>query len=271
MKADYDKNINEEKEKANGEIARAEKEVDLLMKTIIVNNTDNKHMNDQLDYWSCALVLYRHLLKIKPDTFFTGSYVYIIKYLKKIAEGLPLTPIEDKDDEWVEIGLNPWQAGRLLKKGVNKKYQNKRLRCLFKDVYVDGHVEYHDNNRINCYDIITELPYTFGLANNVYDEIHPIKMPYDVHKEMGATVFMHTFLSDRDKENCDFDTVAILSGMTPDGEGFDIKRFFREPNENEEPNYGGWVEIDLKEFAERVQNANSNLTLEDLNLSLEEE
>lgn len=59
--------------------------------------------------------------------------------LNRLIEGKPLTPIEDTYDVW-----NVCSRGE---NGGVATYQCKRMSSLFKDVYPDGTVKYHDNDR----------------------------------------------------------------------------------------------------------------------------
>lgn len=62
--------------------------------------------------------------------------------LNRLIEGKPLTPIEDTEDVW-----NVCSRGE---NGGVATYQCKRMSSLFKDVYPDGTVKYHDNDRYYC-------------------------------------------------------------------------------------------------------------------------
>ena len=92
-------------------------------------------------------------------------------------------------------------------------------------------------------------------------------MPYNHKSEWGAKVYIHDFVSDPEDKESNFDTIAVLFAKKPDGKIVSINRYFRVPNDDEEPTYGNWVEIKFSEFADRVRRANSNLTIEDLDYS----
>ena len=70
----------------------------------------------------------------------SGMSIGITKnILNRLIDGKPLTPIEDTEDVW-----NVCSRG---KNGGVATYQCKRMSSLFKDVYPDGTVKYHDNDR----------------------------------------------------------------------------------------------------------------------------
>ena len=89
--------------------------------------------------------------------------------LNRLIDGKPLTPIEDDEDMWNEVG------------GINKGYtvyQCRRMSSLFKDVYDDGTVVYSDINRFTCVDVETGHTYHSGLVDRTLNKLYPITMPY---------------------------------------------------------------------------------------------
>lgn len=184
----------------------------------------------------------------------------------RLYEGEVLSPLTEDEDEWNDISKD---FGTESKFGY-KKYQNKRYPELFKNVYSCGKTEYHDNNRVTCYDPIMDTAFNLGLVNKIYDEIFPIEMPY-MPGESNAYVNVFCFQSDqKNADKSDFDTVVVMDSETEHEEHDDlnvINRFFREPKEGESPTYGGWVEMDIFELKERIDaSAMKNLDLSDLGL-----
>ena len=115
---------------------------------------------------------------------------------------------------------------------------------LFKYVYPDGSVEYHDNDRVICYVVSSpDVSYSNGLIRKIIDEMFPITMPYwpkgDPYK-----VYVEEFLTD--PKNGDYDTMGVLYLRTPDGEKIDISRYFKEAE-------GGFAEIDEDEYITRIK------------------
>ena len=199
----------------------------------------------------------------------TGEFRFLIKdqlmyLLNSMFDGKPLTPLTGEDDEWEAVRKSKAIFGAYP---LYKKYQNTRYNDLFKDVHDDGTVIYHDNNRVSCYDPIMENYFYLGLVNKICDEIYPITMPYmpgDSDCEVQVFAFQY---NQENSEKSDFDTVIVLSAHTKEGKNIPINRFFREPNEGEAPTYGSWVEINIVELKDRIDNGPmKNLDLIDLGL-----
>lgn len=240
---------------------RAEKEIKILKEKL-----EKEHPGDAY-IWDIALKVYKTLISKYPYIFTTnwGYGDSVLQNVQELAGGFPLTPIEDDDADWQEIPNGA--LANMRKANVVEKYRSNRLSSLFKEVYKDGHIEYHDNYRVTTENFITGTECIFGLSNLIYDEMYPIKMPYDYEKEWGAKVYIHDFVSDPEDKESNFDTIAVLFVKEPGGKIVSINRYFRVPNDDEEPTYGNWVEIKFSEFTDRVHRANSNLTIEDLDYS----
>lgn len=240
---------------------RAEKEVKILKEEL------EKKYPGSTYIWDTTLKVYKTLISKHPYIF-TSDFGYrnrVLQNIQELAGGFPLTDIDNTNADWQEV-----PNGALInmrKTNVVEKYRSGRLSSLFKEVYKDGHVEYHDNYRVTTENFITGTEYVFGLSNLIYDEMYPIKMPYNHKSEWGAKVYIHDFVSDPEDKESNFDTIAVLFTKKPDGKIVSINRYFRVPKDDEEPTYGNWVEIKFSEFADRVRRANSNLTIEDLDYS----
>ena len=239
---------------------RAEKEIKISKEKL------GKEHPELLFVWEEALKVYNLIISRYPHIFNNRDFgERVLQNVRCLNEGFPLTPIEDDDADWQEIPNGA--LANMRKANVVEKYRSNRLSSLFKEVYKDGHIEYHDNYRVTTENFITGAEYIFGLSNLIYDEMYPIKMPYDYEKEWGAKVYIHDFVSDPEDKESNFDTIAVLFAKEPGGKIVSINRYFRVPNDDEEPTYGNWVEIKFGEFADRVHRANSNLTIEDLDYS----
>ena len=167
----------------------------------------------------------------------SGMSIGITKsILNRLIDGRPLTPIEDTDDIW-----NLCNFGENDKKKV---YQCKRMSSLFKDVYPDGTVKYHDVDRTRCYGKTNpNVLYHSGLVDRFIGEMWPITMPY--YPDGTIKVACEDFLVD--KRNGDFDTVGIFYAVQPDGTRIEINRYFKCDDwlDND------WVEITHYEYQER--------------------
>ena len=159
--------------------------------------------------------------------------------LNRLIDMQPLTPIEDTDDAWNKCPR--------IEDGP-EIYQCKRMSSLFKLVYTDGTVEYHDNDIPYCVDINNpDVTYSSGLVRRIINEMYPITMPYMPGKPIK--VYCEDFLVD--KKNGDFDTIGIFYAIkTENGEQekIEISRFFKT---QEDLGLGCWEEISKKEYYER--------------------
>ena len=151
--------------------------------------------------------------------------------LNRLIDGKPLTPIEDIPDIWNDV---------TLLKDDYASYQCKRMSSLFKDVYNDGTVKYHDVDRFYCLnkDNPNSGGWHNGFINRFLDAQFPISMPYSPASTPWR-VYCTEGLSD--PKNGDFDSIGIHYVLKPDGERVEIQRFFKE-GEN------GWIEIDQQEY-----------------------
>lgn len=166
--------------------------------------------------------------------------------LVKLVDGDALTPIEDIPDIW---GVGTTYGKRRL--GIT--YQCQRMTSLFKHVDKNGVISYTDVDRVTCVDVNdANNTYYFGLADDVVNEMHPIKFPYLPEK---YTAYCEDFLVD--KRNGDFDTFGIFdlenrNGIEPVGEF--INRFFKsDVDDTTSPRFGRsyFIEIDEAEYNER--------------------
>lgn len=198
-----------------------------------------RHHNDTLgNEWNYDVACYESALKafrsLAEDGHSGMSIGFTLGILNKLVLGRPLTPIEDTDDIWRE--------SRKDNKNNKTVYQCKRMSSLFKDVYMDGHIEYCDVNRFCCVTLGNSAQWHNNYISKIANEYFPIKMPY---VPCTYKVFCEEFLSDR--KNDDFDTIGILYILDNAGEIKEVNRYFTiEKGE-------GWREINLSEYAQRRQ------------------
>lgn len=193
--------------------------------------------NKEESEWDYGCACYESALKAFESLMQDGHSGFSISVTKQILirliEGKPLTPIEDTEDIWYEVGGY---------KDDRKHYQCKRMSSLFKDVHSDGTVKYSDTDRIKCFDVDNlKVSYYSGLVANIINGKFPITMPYVPRNPIK--VYCKEWLTDR--KNGDFDTVAILYAIMPDDEKVEIEMFFKEAE-------NGWKEIDKGEYESRV-------------------
>ena len=210
----------------------------------IACNREKKCDSEDYDmefYYGCAC--YRSALKAFESLCEDGHSGYSIRVTKSILDrlidGKPLTPIEDTHDIWNVCSFG--EEGVL-------NYQCKRMSSLFKDVYEDGHVEYHDTNRIICinrYDHSNQ--YHNGFVSKIVNEMFPIKMPY-IPLNRPIRVYCEELLTD--SKNGDFDSIGIIDICLDDTSDTEklktikANRYFKE-------NGDSFVEISPQEWAER--------------------
>lgn len=212
----------------------AKREVEIACKK---ENPNRK--NDEFDY-GCAC--YESALKAYESLCgdgHSGTSISITKHiLNRLIEGKVLTPIEDTDDVWNECTHS--------KLNEYKTYQCKRMSSLFKDVYPDGTIKYHDVNRIVCVDVNNEeITYHNGFISNMMHELFPITMPY-MPDAKPYKVWVEDSLYD--PKNGDFDTLFIFKYETPDGDFEYVDKYFKEAK-------NGWAEIGFNEWYERTEGA----------------
>ena len=187
--------------------------------------------------YESALKAYKSLME---DGHSGASFSITRQILNRLMMDLPLTPIEDTDDIWNE--------GFVSKETGIRSQQCMRKSSLFKDIYPDGTVKYHDVDRFVCIDIHhPQSTYHSGLIDRICGEMYPIVMPY-MPEDKHYKVYCEDFLVD--KRNGDFDTVGILYVIEPDGTRTTINRFFKPGEEGK-----GWAEIDMSEYITRKDEA----------------
>jgi len=179
-----------------------------------------------------ALKAYESLLDDDHSGFSIGI---TLNLLNSLVKGNPLTPIEDTEDVWTECGYIPYDSD------IVKQYQCKRKTSLFKEVHKDGSIKYHDNNRIECYDIDhPTATYHSSWMSKVVGDMFPLTMPYKPTKPY--VVCTESLLTD--PKNGDWDTKAIFTVQKPDGEIINVNKFYKETED-------ACVEISYEEYMER--------------------
>lgn len=116
------------------------------------------------------------------------------------------------------------------------------MSSLFKKVDKDGKVAYSDIDRVYGVNIDNpDVSFHSGFLTRLIDTISPISMPY-LPSTKRFRVTCDEFLVD--PKNGDYDTVAYLDILTPDGKTIELNRYFKEEN-------GQMVQIEKAEFDER--------------------
>lgn len=190
----------------------AENEVHLACN---LENPDRK--DGEWDYgcacYESALKAYKSLMM---DDHSRCSFGITVAILKRLMAGMPLTPIEDTDDIWSD--------GSKWSDNSYTTYQCKRRSSLFKDVYPDGHVKYHDNDYCHVvYEGRPDISWHSGIVSTVVHDMWPITMPYSPKESIKVVCAEELY----DTNNGDFDTIIIRYAIK-DGKRVDINRYFHE-------------------------------------------
>ncbi len=199
----------------------------------------NSKDGDELDSYVCAC--YESALEafnVLCNQGHSGTSINITKdILVRLIAGKPLTPIEDAEDVWNEVS-DGYSDGTVT-------YQCNRMSSLFKHADMDGSVNYNDVDRVTCENVDSGIGYYSSLANRLYNELHPVTFPY-YPASKPIKIFVRDFLYD--PKNGDFDTVAILYALHPDGNKEEINRYFKESADHT------YVKISKEEYEERYSN-----------------
>ena len=141
------------------------------------------------------------------------SIGFTLGILNRLVKGLPLSPIEGKDDEWEVVE-------RVGRGNNNVTYQNKRCFALFKKVingevsynYVDKTVVFYNGEDTGCHN---------GHASKLVEELHPTTLPF-MPPEKRYKVYCNTYAkSEKDNELREYTHL-----INPDGEREEINRYF---------------------------------------------
>lgn len=191
--------------------------------------------------WDYGCACYESALKayecLMEDGHSGMSWNITKNILMRLMDDKPLTPIEDTEDVWNDVTYGDKEKN---------SYQCKRMSSLFKDVYPDGRIEYHDVNRVSIIDIDVDNPnYSWhnGFISRLVNEKYPITMPY-VPETKPYIAHCRELLTDR--KNGDYDTLALLFIEKPDGSiDNDVCSYFKESED-------GYVLISHDEYLARL-------------------
>lgn len=195
----------------------AEREIELACKR---ERSGSGSKDGDWDYGcSCYESALKALISLYEDGHSGYSFNITKHILNRLMECKPLTPIEDTDDVWNDIGDISGLDGEVA------NYQCKRMSSLFKYIYSDGTVKFSDINRFYCVNIDTGISYYNGFIDKIMEKLYPIEMPY-YPESKSYKVVCEEFLTDQ--KNGDYDTKGILYVIKPDGERVEINRYFKE-------------------------------------------
>ena len=192
---------------------------------------DGKSFDYGCSCYQSALKAYKSLCEDGHSGF---SFAMTRGILIRLLNELPVTPIEDTEDVWSDIDIQADYS----------EYQCNRMGRLFKKIFKDGTVKYHDTNRTIAID---ENGHGYsGSVCNIVDEMFPITMPYYPAVEKYKLYTEEFVAKGFARDNEDYNTRAIHYLITPQGEKFEINRYFADT----ETEY--MVEIAKEEYEKRL-------------------
>lgn len=185
----------------------AEKEVALAKKK-------NK---DDLYNGACYDDALRALKAIGIEKHSGMSWGFTTGVLYRLMRHLPLTPITEKDFKDVQP-FTTHDDG-------HTSTQCPRMWSLFKDIWPDGKVQYHDQERAACIDADTGDTF-YSWMGKILDELYPIKLPYMPEAVQYEIYYKdeHWRLADDTKGKADLWISTALFLLTPDRQRLEINR-----------------------------------------------
>ena len=192
------------------------------------------------DEWDYGVACYESAMRAFESLLqdeHSGMSIQITKsILNRLIDGKCLTPIEDTPVIW----------NLVTKKDGGTVYQCRRMSSLFKKVDENGAVTYSDIDRVTCFDVnAPEIGWNNGWATRLINELFPVTMPY-MPGDKPFRLFKEVFLVDPKKG--DYDTMAFLYVIKPDGEKVEINQYFKEDD------VGRMVPIGKEEYESRKEN-----------------
>lgn len=207
-------------------ISWAEREVELACK-----KENPERREDEFDYGCACYESALKAFKTLMEDGHSGTSIHFTKeILVRLIEHKPLTEIEDVESGWDFLTRIP---------NKRDEYRSNRLGSLFKEVYPDGTIKYHDVNRVHCVDE-NGCTYYNGFISRVIHDLYPIEMPY--FPGSPYVVFVEEFLFD--PANGDFDTMRLVNAQLPDGTVHELNKYYKEEGYT-------FVEIDFDEYMSR--------------------
>lgn len=196
----------------------AEREVEIVLAALEKEGaTENEK-----DVYRAALTTYNNLIYNLEEEAMLEP---IKAVMMSLMLGEPLTPIDDREEDWILVeGFDPAAGNENPGYSI---YQNRRRNTLFKKHIVDGDKEctnFSDVGRAVCVDLSNGENYEGGFGLAIFDRMHPITMPYSPRGTVR--IFTEDFKYHEDFEG-DYDTYSVVYFRYPDGFMEEVKRFFK--------------------------------------------
>ena len=182
----------------------AKREVEIVKE----DKTGDEELNKYAD--GCYDSALKAFLSLCEDGNSGMSIGFTLGILNRLVKGLPLSPIEGKDDEWEVVE----------REENNVTYQNKRCSALFKKIrdgktkydFVDKTVVFYNGEDIGCHN---------GHASNLVDELHPTTLPFFPPKERYKV-----YCKECESDQGDYALREYTYLINPDGEREELNRYF---------------------------------------------
>lgn len=215
-------------ERKNEMMDWANREFNIVFEELEKGNASETEKNA----YKIAITVYNNLLSNLDDDN-EAALIPAEAILISLMRGDPLTPIEDNESDWtlVEDKIDIDKGGIPIPSIPGYRiYQNERRHSLFKkveyheDADIPNTITYSDLARAVCINVKNGQRYNGGFGYTVFNELHPIKMPYIINGEIR--IFTEDFKYHEDCES-DYDTFSVLYFRYPNGEIENVMRFFK--------------------------------------------
>lgn len=190
-----------------------------------------KHVQEAADLYMTFLDIYG------ADNGYSGV---TMDAFNKLIKGIPLTAIENNEDDWIPC------------KGSETEDYHRRCKFLIRTKNKDGSYSYSDERR--CVGFENGRKFVMGLLVDILNEIEPITFPYEpsVQPYIAYTMSFNAESNKNSKinESCRghmrYDTFGVFSILRPDGKVIKVGKYYRYEEKER-------VEITYTEFKERME------------------
>lgn len=219
----------------------AKREVELAIEE---NRVDHNKKLDRV--YKEALKLFCDFMDGVAEAQVPEAAVYSV--FSQLMDQNPLTPIEDKKDDWILVeGFDPALGSEEYP--TYSLYRNKRKPSLYKKVMYGKEgpeITFSDTNRAISVDVDTKSFRLSGMGLAVLDEMFPITFPYE---PIGKIKIYEEKIKYHEESMGDYDTLGILYFRFIDGRMVKVDRFFKKKDGGE------FKEVTKQEYLSRKEKA----------------
>lgn len=215
----------------------AENEVNMMRERLSRHEVDICY---DMHCYESALKAFKSLCEDGHTGF---SFSATRQILDRMCHHMPLCPIT-KDDFPEHCGITINDSTRSFGRPAMQKTctQCARMSSLFQDVWEDGVVTYHDNDRVVCFNTENiDDNFYWGFASRFIDEMYPITLPYYPRPGHVFNIYVTQFTVN------DMDVCRIDHIKEPSGKDVPFGRCFKYVD-NANGNGGDFIEIDNEEY-----------------------